>query len=495
MQSTDAQVRTLMEGHAKHGKVGLAAMRAGMDRKTARRYLKAGKVPSEMKPPRTWRTREDPFEPAHWAEAAELLRETPELEARTIFELLCEKYPSCYQEGQLRSFQRRVKTWRAQEGPDKEVFFPQTLTPGEAMQTDFTWANELEVTIAGEAFSHMLCHPVLPYSNWEWATVCHSESLVALRRGIQAAVFRLGRVPEFHQTDNSTAATHDLARTGKRGFNDEYAALMKHIGMTPRTIAVGKKNQNGDVEALNGSLKRRLKQHLLVRRSRDFESVSAYEAWLEEMLVKANRLRTKRLADELAVMRPLSVDRLPEYSEERARVTTWSTIRVKRNIYSVPSRLRDEEVKVRLYDEKIEVYHAGKYQLTAERLRGAGRHAIDYRHVVGSLVRKPGAFERYRYREDLFPSLTFRRAYDALVAELEPRRGDIEYVRVLHLAATTMEADVEAALELLLNEKRLPRLDEVKSMVTPEEVAIPDLEVPRVDLAEYDALLEPEEAA
>jgi transposase InsO family protein len=483
-----------MEEHARHGEVGMAAMKAGMDRKTGRRYLKAGKLPSELESARTWRTREDPFAPEHWAEAAAMLRETPELEAKTVFEHMCEKHGDRYQEGQLRSFQRRVKKWRAQEGPDKEIFFPQEHAPGAAMQTDFTWANELGVTIGGEAFDHMLCHAVLPYSNWEWATICHSESLAALKCGVQAAVFRLGRVPVAHQTDNSTAATHDLA-TGKRGFNVDYVAMMKHLGMQPRTIAVGRKNQNGDVEALNGALKRRLNQHLLIRVSRDFESVCTYETWIEEVLTKANRLRTKRLAHELAVMRPLSVERLPEYVEVPARVTTWSTIRVKRNIYSVPSRLRDEEVMVRLFEARIEVFHGGQHQLTADRLRGEGGHAIDYRHVADSLVRRPGAFERYRYREDLFPSVTFRRAYDALAAELEPRRADIEYVRVLQLAATTMEADVEAALELLLSAKRLPRLDDVKALVAPERPSIPDLDVPQVDLGEYDELLDTEEAA
>src|SRR5687767_7185802 len=129
--------------------------------------------------------------------------------------------PDRYHEGQLRTLQRHVKQWRAQSGPDKEVFFQQEHRPGEAMQTDFTWATELRVTIAGEPFPHMLCHPVLPYSNWEWATICRAESMAAMKRGVQAALFRLGRVPEFHQTDNSTAATHDL-RTGKRGFNEEY---------------------------------------------------------------------------------------------------------------------------------------------------------------------------------------------------------------------------------------------------------------------------------
>ncbi len=115
------------------------------------------------------------------------------------------------------------------------------------MQTDFTWATVLGITICGVAFPHMLCHTVLPYSNWGWATVCRSESMAAIRRGVQSALFVLGRIAEFLQTDNSTAATHDL-RTGKRGFNEEYKDFCAHYGLKPRTIGVGKSHQNGDVE-------------------------------------------------------------------------------------------------------------------------------------------------------------------------------------------------------------------------------------------------------
>ncbi len=486
---TDAQVRKLMEEIARHGQLSLAAMKSGMDRKTARKYRAAGKLPSELVEERRWRTRRDPFARV-WPLVAALLSAAPELEAKTIFDHLCRKNPGEFEEGQLRTLQRRVRQWRAEEGPPKEVFFPQRHRPGEAAQTDFTWASELGVTISGEPFEHMLCHFVLPYSNWSWATVCHSESLLALRSGVQAAVFRLGRVPEYHQTDNSTAATHSLG-SGKREFNEEYAALMRHFGMTPRTIGVGKKEQNGDVESANGALKRRLKQHLLLRDSHDFESVKAYTSWLHSVLEQANGLRQRRLAEDLAAMRPLSVKRLPEYRTEKVKVTSYSTIRVARNAYSVPSRLIGEHVQVRVFDERLEVHYAGKRQARIARLRGSDKHRIDYRHIIWWLVQKPGAFERYRYREDLFPTVAFRRAYDALVAHSATKRqADIEYLRVLHLAASTMESEVEAALCLLEAEGQPPCSDTVKSLVdSPPARAAVDMEVMEVDLGAYDALL------
>lgn len=491
MRTTDAQVRKLMEEMSKQGQVGLAAMRSGMDRKTARKYLSAGGLPSEPSPPRWWRTRPDPFE-EDWPAITERLLAAPGLEGRALFEDLLKRHPERYDAGQLRTFQRRVKQWRAEQGPGKEVFFPQAHRPGEAGQTDFTDAGRLGVMIAGEPFAHLLCHFVLPYSDWGWATVCHSESMLALRRGVQSAVFRLGRVPEYHQTDNSTAATHDL-RTGKRGFNEEYVALMHHLGMKPRTTAIGKKEQNGDVEAANGALKRRLEQHLLLRGSRDFESVAAWERWLQDVLEQSNRLRTKRVTEELAVMRPLSVERLREYLEIDVPVTSWSTIRVKHNAYSVPSRLCGERLRVRLHEDRLEVYYGGTHQLRIERLRGRNGHRINYRHVIDSLVRKPGAFARYRYREELFPTLTFRRTYDALVAALgDGWDADVEYLRVLHLAARTLESEVEVALDLLLAEAAVPLADRVRPLVEPTVPQVPELAVPAVDLTAYDALFEPE---
>lgn len=477
-----------MEEIEKHGGMGLAAMRAGMDRKTARKYVRRGKLPSELRKPHSWRTREDPFA-EDWARLMEMLEEAPELEATTLFDHLAGLKPEAYTPGQVRTLQRRIREWRAQRGPEREVFFPQAHRPGEAMQTDFTHATVLRVTICAEPFDHQLCHSVLPFSNWEWATVCQSESMAALKRGVQSTLFRLGRVPEFHQTDNSTAATHDLGR-GKRGFNEEYLGLMVHLGMKPRTIEIGEKEQNGDIEASHGVLKRRLEQHLLLRGSRDFESREVYEQWLWEKLEAANRLRQPKVAEELAVMRPLMVSRLPEYRPESVVVTSWSTIRVRRNTYSVPSRLIGETLRVHVYEQRLEVYHGGVLQLEVERLRGEGGHRINYRHVIWSLVQKPGAFARYRYREDLFPSLVFRRAYDALSEKLdEPRRADIEYLRILHLAASTMESEVEAAVQRLLDAGECPRADAVKCVVAPERIEVPALDVPTVDLSSYDGLL------
>jgi hypothetical protein len=491
-----------MEEMSKHGQIGQAAMKADMDRKTARKYVAAGKLPSELKQPRDWRTRPDPFEKP-WPEIEAKLRDTPELEAKTLFDLLQEQHPGRYEDGQLRTLQRHVKRWRAAHGPDREVVLAQQHRPGEAAQTDFTHATELAVTILGQLFVHLLCVLVLPYSNWQWATVCLSESILALRKGVQRALFQLGRVPRYHQTDGSTAATHKIpegqaehVEGNQRPFNTEYVALMRHLGMTPRLIELGEKEQNGDVEASNGAIKRRLEQALLVRGSRDFESVDAWQVFVDETQRKANANRGRRVAEDLAAMRELDVAKLPEYVEEDVHVSEWSTVRVKHCAYSVPSRLIGEWVRVRIFEDRLEVRFADELQLACERLRGRNLRRIDYRHVIWSLVRKPGGFARYVYREEMFPQPVFRAAYDAIQAAQPGTKGDVTYLRILHLAASTLEADVAAALALLQAAGTPITVDAVKALTAPAAaVAVPALAAMAVDLTEYDALLDAQEAA
>jgi hypothetical protein len=480
----------MMEEMSKDGRIGRAAMKAAMDRKTARRYVAAGKLPSEMKTPRTWRTRPDPFA-EDWPAVTEMLATTPGLQAQTVLELLVAKQPGRYDDTHLRTLQRRIRRWRAEHGPAREVWFTQAHRPGEAAQTDFTSTTELGVTIAGQVFAHLLCVTVLPYSNWQWATVCFSESLAALRRGVQAALFQLGRVPRFHQTDHSTGATHQIARdAAERAFNEEYKAVMRHFGMEPRTTAVGAKEQNGDVEAGHRALKQRLEQALLVRGSRDFTDQAEYERFVAGVARKANAARGPRVAEDIEAMRPLVVERLPEYTEVVVPVAGTSTIRVKSCAYSVPSRLIGEQVRVLIFEHRIEVYYAGNLELACDRLRnGAAR--IDYRHVIWSLVRKPGAFARYVYRDEMFPTVTFRRAYDAICATRAGIKADVEYLRILFLAASTVEDDVERALAALLAEGVAVTADATKARCAPASGAgaVPALETPSVDLAAYDSLL------
>jgi hypothetical protein len=423
-----------------------------------------------------------------------MLKTSPELEAKTLFDWLCEQYPGSYQEGQLRTFQRRVSAWRALNGTNL-LTLEQVHQPGEVMQTDGTWMNELEITLKGEPFPHILIHSVLPYSNWEWGRVVQSESLLAIRLGLQSALMKLGYLPKVHQTDNTTAATHKLGPNAQgkslreRGFNDEYLQLMAHYDIEPRTIHIASPNENGDIESINGAFKRGVKQHLLLRGSRDFESLEAYEAFLWQVMEKRNALRSKRLAEEIAVMRPLSVKLWPEMRELRPRVSRAGIVRVAGNGYSVPSGLRGKQVTVRVYEWFIEVWYANQCVETIPRLTGSKQYHINYRHVIDTLLRKPGGFRNYRHRDELFPSAVFRQAWDTLNQHLSPRRADIAYLRILKLAAGGMETDVAAALEGFLSTKTVWNDQTVAEKVQPALPAVPGLTQHTVDLVEYDQLL------
>ena len=488
MSVTDAQVKKLRAEMTKCGKVGVAAARAGMSRNTATKYLKTDSLPTDEESPRTWRTRKDPFE-EDWPEIEARLKRERRLEAKTIFDELLSTQPDRYHAGQLRTLQRRVKQWRAAHGPEKELFFPQEHRPGEAMQTDFTSMNSLAITIAGQPYDHLLCHCVLPHSNWSWGTPCMSESMAAIKKGVQAALIRLGRKPEFHQTDNSTAATHRL-ESGKRDFNDEYLRMMEHFGMKPRTIQIGEKHQNGDVEAGNGAVKRYVDQRLMLRGSRDFERHDDYLSWLHGQLEARNQTRGARLDRELEVMPAFTATPLPEYSEVRVRGSCGVTIRIKTDSYSVPCRVKAEWVRVRVYADRLEIYFADTLQLSVERLQGKQRHRINYRHVVHSLLRKPGAFRRYRFRDDLFPTASYRQAFEALDAALTERQADLEYLRILELAATTMESAVEDALVEMIAANTIPSAEAIKERVAPTQPEVPDLATLVIDLQSYDGLLQ-----
>ncbi len=506
MTATDTQVRIIMRERRQGKTQEQAAAKANLSsRKTVRKYEFLGKLPSELKKARAYRTRNDPFE-EDWADVERMLEKAPELEAKTLFEWLCEAHTGKYQEGQLRTFQRRVSTWRVLNG-HKTLSLEQVRHPGEMMQTDGTWMTALGITINGQEFPHLLIHSVLPYSNWEWGRIAQSpvkrgklsESLLAIRLGVQSTLVKLGYVPKTHQTDNSTAATHKLGPEARekslqeRGFNDEYLQLMAHFGMEAQTIHIGASNENGDIEASNGSFKQAVEQHLLLRGSRDFESLEAYETFLWEIMDKRNALRSNKLAEELAVMKPLTVAPWPEMRELRPRVNRSGLIRVQNNGYSVPSGLKGKRVTVRVYEWKIEVWYANQCVETLPKLTGVKKYHINYRHVIDTLLRKPGGFRNYRYRDGLFPSSVFRQAWEDLNQRSSPRKADITFLRILKLAANGMESDVAATLEDLLNSTKTSWNDQtVAERVQPLQPSILNLQEHTVNLSEYDRLLSQE---
>lgn len=485
------QYRRLREKYAQTHNMSLSALQTGVDPKTARKYLEGDETPQQRQKPHTWSTRPDPLA-GIWPRAEQMLADAPELEAKALFDFLLAQPESGLCPGHLRTFQRRVRRWRATHGPEQEVFFPQHHTPGLAIQLDWTHASELGVRIGGEPLDHLLCHCVLPYSNWEWVKRCGSESFLSLVGGLQAALGQLGKRPRYLATDNSSAATHEIAAGhGDRAFNPDYLDLCEHFGFEPVTINVACPQEHGDVESQNGHLKRRLRQHLLLRGSREFAQESDYDRFVAGVVAQANEPRLARLAEELAVMEPLPPTRLAEYREVEVSVSRQSTIRVKQASYSVPARLIGQRLRVQVHEAALHLYLGREPLMQLPRARRGQRAVIDFRDVVGPLLRKPGAFANYQHREALYPSLAYRQAYDRLVADHGQRAGVIEYLHLLKLAMDHSVGRVETELLPWLEGRSKWRAAQVRAGLEPPSCGVPEVGVLRPELASYDELLGP----
>ena len=488
---TQAQYDTLMKEHQKLGVVLHAALKANMHRETAARYLKRRVGPTEhqkQRAARTYRTRPDALANL-WPEVLRYLEEAPELarEATALLTHFMATKPERTAGVSLRTLQERLQGWRAKHGPPKEVFFPQVREPAESVQFDWFNANELGVTIAGQAFTHLLGHTVFPYSNWEWVLPCQSESSLSLRSGLQAALWAMGGVPVKLQMDHSSTATHTLRRdSGEREFNADYLAFCRHLHLEPCSINVARPNENGDVEGAHGHHKRRINNHLLLRGSRDFADEPAYVSFLAAVCTAANALRAAKADVERGQLRPLPAQRYPESECRAVRVSSFSTVRVRNSSYSVPARLIGLIVHAHVSEREVRICH--EREEVALFPRALGQQArIDFRHIITWLARKPGAFRGYVHREELFPSLVYRQAYDRLRA-LQEHTADARYLQVLLLAAETEEAQVATALGELLRTAEPPLADTLRQHL---QSAQPPASVAPFtpDLTAYDQLI------
>ena len=486
---TDNQYRRLMKLSQTESKLAVAAAKAGMDEKTARKWRRLGHLPSEPREPRQYRTRLDPFAGV-WREVEQLLERDASVEAKTIFDYLCRQNPEQFQEMQLRTLQRRVKRWRAQKGAPREVYFPQEHVPGRQAQSDFTYMNELGVTIAGQPFKHLLYHLTLTYSNWEWGQVCFSESYESLAEGVQDALWELGGVPQEHRTDSLSAAVRPPRN--KEEFTEKYQGLLQHYGMKASHSSPGRGHENGDVEQSHHRFKRAVQQELILRGSSEFAGRAEYEEFLAGLFRRRNQLRRERVAAELKVLRELPKRQLAACTKEVQRVSRNATISIRNNYYSVPSQLIGERVEVRIYGGHLEVWYGGELAERLDRLRGEGHAAINYRHIIHSLVKKPGAFAHYRFQASLFPRLIFRVAYDELQRQ-QPAQAEREYIQLLKLAAEESEELVATVLRELIdggtavNSERVR--EELRARVDQPQRSVLTVKIEAVVLHSYDQLL------
>jgi len=485
----DEQVKMLMTLINKEKTLAVAAAKAGMTEKTARKYRDLQQLPSQVTPQHTWRTRQDPFED-DWLWVQAQLELNPGLEAKTLFESLQRGYPGKYQDGQLRTLQRRIKIWRATEGPAREVFFPQVHHPGILCESDFTHMNDLGLMVAGVPFDHMIYHFVLTYSNWETGTICFSESFGSLSEGLQNALWQLGGVPQQHRTDRLSAAVNKPSHPEE--FTQHYQALQNYYGFAGCKIQAKCPNENGDIEQSHHRFKRALDQALMLRGSRDFATVNDYKLFLQHVFDQLNAGRTKRLNEELPLLKALPSKRLDDRRVYKVRVGRSSTINILNNTYSVHSRLIKEQVEVRVGAEHLEVWYAQKQVNRMPRLYGDGKHLVNYRHVIDWLVRKPGAFANYRYKASMFPTSNFRIAYDQLLKQHSIHRASKAYLRILHLAATESQTHVDRILLFFCHNDQPISYESVKEQLNSIQQLPPvtAVNVDAINLRDYDVLLE-----
>lgn len=483
MTCSERQVKLLMK-YAMEYTQEVAAAKAGMSLSTAKRYLKnRGKRRRKRPEERTWRTRVDPFVEV-WPEVKSMLERDHGLQAQTLMQYLLETYPDRFQPGQVRTLRRRVRDWRILEGPERrEVMFPQIIQPGRQSQSDYTHCNALQITIAGEPFEHMLYHFMLPYSRWEYVWICFTESFETLTTGYGRAVRELGAVAGEHRTDNLAAAVP----IGERHiFQTRWKDFLAHFDVEPSANNPGCSNENGSVEKSHDLFKNAIDQRLRLRGSREFKNIEEYEKFLQCAIVERNRLRRERIDEEMNVLKPLPREEWYDPKQYSVRVTGWSTITLEGAVYSVPSRFIGQQLRALVDPESTRVYYAKHLVLEAPR-HERGSKCINYRHLIFHLLRKPGAFRNYQFREELFPRTVFRRAYDALLRRND-ERADKEYLRILNHATMEGEDRVAGALEHFLSSGMTPFSENVLQFCQAPKVT-PKVHVMTPCLDAYDSLL------
>ena len=441
---------------------------------------------------RSWRTRADPLAAVWDSEIVPLLEADAALSAVTLLEELQRRYPGGYGTGHLRTLQRRVRQWRAVHGPEREIYFAQEHPPGRLGLSDFTVCDELEVVIAGVAFAHRIYQFALAHSGWRHAVVFQGgESFIALSTGLQSALWHLGGVPEEHRTDSLSAAFNNLAE--EQELTRRYAGLCQHYGMRASRCNPGQSQENGSIESRHDSLKTALDQALRLRGSRRFDERAAYELMVNTIVARLNARVVVRLAVERATLRALPQRRTAEYEEIPARVSKYSIFTVRCTQYSAPSQLIGQRMMVRLYTDHIECWLGGTRVLERPRLRHieGQRHPrdIDYRHLIGALRRKPGAFARSVLREAMFPRAIYRQTWERLSARLSEREACKTIVGLLALAADGHEAQLAIELEQLVALDQLPDLLALTTLLAPLPGVLPEVTVKLPDLAAFDALL------
>jgi len=478
---TQQQVNIYMSQRQRNCSQELSAAKSGISIRSGRRIEK-GEIPIQTT--RHWKTRKDPFEWVWATELEPLLSLDAEITGMTLWEYLDDEYPGQYPEKLLRTLQRRVKHWRATQGPKKAIIFRQSVPAGHQGLSDFTHPNT-PITVKGVPFKHLLYQFRLANSGWRHVHIVRGgESYSALADGLQNALHALGGSPKEHRTDSLSAAY--VNQTQKKKLTQSYEALCQHYGMMPTTNNLGISHENGAIETANGSLKHRIAQAIKVRGNHDFSSVDAYRCFIASIVKKLNRRCKGRLAEEQKKLKPLPGYRFIDYTELSVKVTRSSTITVKRCLYTVPSRLIGETIKVHLYHDRLDCYVGQTQCITLPRVypkdpTGRAR-LINYHHLVHSLAAKPQAFRFSQFRNDILPDDNYHQLWQLAEQQFSPKDACKWIVTVLRLAH---EHDCQAQLAItLLEEASRVSLPELKTL---QKRYLRHVDVPNIPLRQHTA--------
>ena len=489
---TDHQMRLFMHLRQTHT-LAAAAAKASISTATGYRIANDPRLPSAKTTPRT-RRRPDPLGDLFEAEVVPMLEAAPGLRPVAIFEEMVRRHPEL-RTGIRRTLERRIRTWRAVHGAEREVIFRQTHEPGRLGLSDFTHAGDLGITLAGAALDHRLYHFRLAYSGFQHVhVVLGGESFAALAEGLQGALWSLGGAPRAHRTDSLSAAFRNLGRDAEDDLTRRYEGLCAHYRMTPTRNNKGLAHENGSIEGPHGHLKRAIGDALLLRGSTDFADLAGYRSFLDALVGRLNARNAQRIESERALLQPLPERRSCDYEETTVRVTSSGGFRLRKVFYTVPSRLIGHRLRVRIFDARLEVFLGSTHLLTLERGRAHpnGRHdqVVSYRHVIHALRKKPMALLNLVYRDRLFPREAYARAFQALLEAGSERRACKVAVGLLALAHDRgCEAELAKILHADLEVGILPDLARLQARFAPDPEAVPHVDVRLGSLADYGVLL------
>ncbi len=473
--------------------VSVAAAKAGFSAPTGYRIAADPRLPSRRQAPRG-RRRPDPLAAIFEAEIVPMLAASPGLRAIAIFEEMQRRYPDL-DAGVRRTMERRIRAWRAVHGPDQEVIFRQSHEPGRIGLSDFTDMADLGVTVAGAPLDHLLYHFRLPWSGFEHVhVILGGESFVALAAGLQDALWSLGGSPREHRSDSLSAAFRNLDADARTDLTRRYEALCAHYGMTPSRNNRGIAHENGAIESAHGHIKGALRDALLLRGSARFDDLAAYRRFVGELVSRKNRRNGARIDAERPHLQRLPERRSCDYEETVVAVTSSSGFTLRKVFYTVPSRLIGHRLRVRLHDDRLELFVGGTPLMTLLRGRAVGKgrhgHVVDYRHVIHALRRKPMALLNLAYRDQLFPREAYRRTFERLVERAGERDACRTMVALLALAhERACEAELADRLAADLAACRLPDLEALRACFAPDPACLPEVTVSLAPLAAYDTLL------